>query len=77
MTRDERPRTKRPRPGTKEEPAESGNSEQISLECICGRTVELNVLEEYELPTFAGACPCGRVWSLTELSAQVPDQGED
>ena len=76
-TKDQRRGAEGPRPKTQEEPAEPGNAEQVSLDCICGRTVELNALEEYELPTFAGACPCGRVWSLTELSAQVPDQGED
>lgn len=63
-----------PRSGARAVENESGPEELdrdgVTVECVCGRPVETQALEGYPLPTFVGACPCGRVWSLTELSAQ-------
>ena len=55
---------------------EAVSAEQLTLNCICGRTVEVDLLEEYDLPTFVGACVCGRVWSLSEMSNMIETNEE-
>lgn len=51
-------------------------TEQLSMDCICGRSVELDLLDDYDLPAYVGACVCGRIWQLLEVSGNVPVQEE-
>lgn len=51
-------------------------TEQLSMDCICGRSVELDLLDDYDLPAYVGACVCGRIWQLLEVSGNIPVQEE-
>ena len=51
-------------------------TKQLSMDCICGRSVELDLLDDYDLPAYVGACVCGRIWQLLEVSGNVPVQEE-
>jgi hypothetical protein len=55
----------------KEEPETNVATDQLSLDCVCGRSVELDLLEDYDVPAYVGACVCGRIWQLLEVSGNV------
>lgn len=51
---------------------------KMSLKCLCGRQIELELVGGQYQTTYEGECPCGRVWQLEEISEFLKElDGED
>lgn len=49
----------------------------ITLECLCGRRITLEIVGGQYQDTYEGECKCGRKWVLTEISemmAEITDE---
>lgn len=50
--------------------------QKISIRCICGREVELEIYGGQYQNEYRGECECGRKWVLAEISellAEISD----
>ena len=50
---------------------------EITIQCLCGREIVLEVVGGQYQNIYQGECKCGRKWSLEEQSEALAELGEE
>lgn len=53
--------------------ARINREDMITIMCICGRTIAVEVIGGQYQNTYYGECKCGRKWSLEELTEALEE----